>query len=482
MGLVVFDTFANVVDGKLVSTASTRHGINPATLEPLPPVPVSTRETVHDAVAAAKLAASGWAETPLNERQQRVVQFADALASQAGDFAKMLTLEQGKPLSAARDEVAQAVRVLKGVANLTLPEQLIEDTERRRVMTRYVPVGVCVGIVPWNFPIYLATVKLGPALVAGNPIIMKPSPFTPYCGLKLVELAQRFFPPGVVQVLSGDDNLGPWLTADPGVDKVSFTGSTATGIKVMQSCAQTLKRVTLELGGNDPAIICSDVDIATVAPKVAHLALYNSGQVCVAIKRVYVHSSIYKDFVAAMVRHIKSLVVGDGMDAASVLGPVQNVMQYQKLKNMVASIKSDNLNVSAGDIEGAFPDRKGYFMNPIVVDNPPDDSEIVSEEPFGPVFPVMQWDTEEEVIRRANSTSAGLGASVWSNDSSQASRIANQLQAGNVWINCHQEIQPNASFGGHKQSGIGSELGLEGLKAYCNVQTVYHDKGGSCRL
>ncbi|PNY25946.1 Uncharacterized protein TCAP_04119 [Tolypocladium capitatum] len=480
MSLVAFDTFANVIDGKLVSTTSARHGINPATLEPLPPVPVSTREAVRDAVAAARRAASAWAEVPLEDRQQRVVRFADALAGHTDAFATMLTLEQGKPvgnrlpdkrregdLSGARAEVGQAVRILKGAAALPLPEQVIEDTERRRVVTRYLPV---------------ATVKLGAALVAGNPIIMKPSPFTPYCGLKLAELAQHFFPPGIVQALSGDDSLGPWLTADPGVDKVSFTGSTATGIKVMQSCAQTLKRVTLELGGNDPAIICPDVDIATVAPKVAHLALYNSGQVCIAIKRVYVHASIYQDFVAAMVRHVKSLVVGDGMDPASVLGPVQNVMQYQKLKNMVATIESDKLKVSAGDLQDTFPDRKGYFVNPVVVDDPPDDSEIVAEEPFGPVFPVMQWHAEEEVIRRANSSSAGLGASVWSNDADQASRIARQLQAGNVWINCHLELQPNATFGGHKQSGIGSELGLEGLKAYCNVQTVYHDKGGSSRL
>ncbi|KAK2591431.1 hypothetical protein QQS21_010871 [Conoideocrella luteorostrata] len=479
MSRVAFDTFQNVIDGKLVSTTNTRHGINPARLEELPSVPVSSQDDVQAAVNAARRAATSWATVPLQERQQRVVQLADALVSQKEEFANMLTLEQGKPLSAAAGEVATAAGFLKGIAKLGLPDTIVVDNEEQRITTRYVPVGVCVGIVPWNFPITTISFKLGLALVAGNPIVLKPSPFTPYCGLKVVELAQQFFPPGVVQVLSGDDNLGPWLTAHPGVDKVSFTGSAQTGIKVMKSCAATLKRVTLELGGNDPAVVCADVDISTVAAKVATLALYNSGQVCVAIKRIYVHSSIYDEFLEAMLAAIKKMAVGDGLDSGSFLGPVQNKMQYEKIMNLFHSIQEDGLNVTTPHPEKTFSNKSGYYINPVVVTNPPDTSRIVQEEPFGPIFPVMKWDTEEEVIQRANDSRDGLGASVWTNSPTQADRIATQLQAGTVWINTHSQIQPDVAFGGHKQSGIGTELGIEGLKAYCNVQTIHQKKSGS---
>ncbi|KAK5988245.1 Putative aldehyde dehydrogenase FUS7 [Cladobotryum mycophilum] len=477
MTSITFETFSNVIDGKLVATTDTRHGINPANQQLLPPVPVSTSDDVDRAVDAAKRAAPGWAQTPISERREKMVQFSRAISSHSEGFANMLVLEQGKPLDFAKREANIAASLLEGCSKLNFEEEfVVQDTDSRRIVTRYVPVGVSVGIVPWNFPVSLTIVKLGPALLAGSPIILKPSPFTPYAGLKIVELAQQFFPPGVVQALSGDDSLGPMLTAHPGIDHVSFTGSTQTGIKVMQSCAPTLKRVTLELGGNDPAIICADVDIATVAPKVAALAFANSGQVCVAIKRVYVHSSIYKEFLTAMTNYVKTFVVGDGLNQSTTMGPVQNSMQYEKLKQLVASIEEGNLKIATGDIKTTFPDGKGYFMNPVIVDNPPDSSKIVVEEPFGPALPVMQWDTEEEVVRRANDSESGLGASVWSRDITQANRIGNQIQAGNIWINTHLELQANAAFGGHKRSGIGAELGVDGVKAYCNVQTIYQAK------
>ncbi|KAH7136982.1 aldehyde dehydrogenase [Dactylonectria estremocensis] len=473
MASLNFDSFLNVIDGNLVGSETTRHGINPATLEALPPVPVSIPSDVDAAVAAARRAASGWADTPLAERQQAVSNFADALEKHADGFIKMLVVEQGKPLAVAKIEVDQTVLILRGVAKLPFPEQVVDDTPGRRIVTRYVPIGVAVGIVPWNFPVNLASFKIAPALVAGNPIIIKPSPFTPYCGLKLAELGRDIFPPGVLQALSGDDNLGPWLTSHPGVDKVSFTGSTATGMKVMESCSKTLKRVTLELGGNDPAIVCADVDIPTVAAKVAALALFNSGQVCIAIKRVYVHSDIYQEFIAEVARNVEALKVGNGLDENVSVGPVQNALQFDRLKSLVSSLKEEKVKVLTGDLD-ALSKEKGYFVNPVVIENPPDDSKIVTEEPFGPVFPVLKWDTEEDVIRRANDTDMGLGASVWTRDTAQADRLARKLQAGTVWINSHLELRPDAAFGGHKWSGLGSELGIEGLKSYCNVQTIFY--------
>ncbi|KAL2208077.1 4-trimethylaminobutyraldehyde dehydrogenase [Sarocladium strictum] len=465
-----YSQFFNIIDGRSKTTQQVRHGINPANKEQLWPAPVSSREDVDDAVDAARRAAPAWAETSWEDRRKRVCQLADALEGSAGEFAKLLVLEQGKPISVARHEVGQAVIMLRGSAKNSLPDQIVEETAEHRVLTRYIPVGVCVGIVPWNL-----NFKLGPALMAGNPMIIKPSPFTPYTGLKFIELAQGFFPPGVVQALAGGDELGPWLTEHPGVDKVSFTGSTPTGIRVLQSCSKTLKRVTLELGGNDPAIVHPEVDIQATAANIGTLALYNSGQVCIAIKRVYVHSSIYDEFAQALAKFVQSMTVGDGMNETTQIGPVQNEMQYGKLKSLVAAIKRDGLKTLTGDLDNCFANDKGYFMSPVVIDNPPDDSEIVTEEPFGPIFPLLKWDNEEDVIRRANDSTNALGASIWSKDRVAASRMARRLQAGTVWINKHMELRPDAAFGGLKQSGMGCELGAEGLKAYCNVQTINAD-------
>jgi acyl-CoA reductase-like NAD-dependent aldehyde dehydrogenase len=258
-----------VINNQLTSTATTRHSINPATSRPNPEVPVSTQEDLDKAVKAARDAFKTWSKTSFEERRKALHAYADAIDANADGFAKTLTMEQGKPLSQSTVEVGMAGVWIRGLTALEIPTNTIEETEDRKIIQRYTPLGVCGGIVPWNFPILLAIGKIAPALYTGNTIIVKPSPFTPYCDLKLVELATQFFPPGVVQVLSGDDSLGPMITEHAGIDKISFTGSIATGKRVMASCAKTLKRVTLELGGNDPCIICEDVDIDAIIPKVS---------------------------------------------------------------------------------------------------------------------------------------------------------------------------------------------------------------------
>ncbi|OLN97064.1 Phenylacetaldehyde dehydrogenase 1 [Colletotrichum chlorophyti] len=468
--------FYNVIDGKLETTSKTRHSVNPSTLEANPEVPVSTAEDVDRAVQAAKRAQESWSDVPLEERQKALIKLGEALEAHADEFALMLTKEQGKALQFAKFEIQEAVKHFKGVATLPFPEEVISDSPDRKSPCFWVRAYLVSErrklLTDTN---YVACGKIGPALVTGNAFILKPSPFTPYCDLKIVELAQQIFPPGVFQVLSGDDNLGPWLTSHPGVDKVSFTGSTATGKRVMESCSKTLKRVTLELGGNDAAIVRPDVDVKAIAPKIAMLALYNSGQVCVAIKRIYIHESIYDELLTEITNVVESLPVGDGQQEGTVLGPVQNQMQFERVKELLKDIEAQKLKITAGSTEPAS-NSKGFFITPTIVDNPPENSRIVVEEPFGPVFPVLKWSDEADVIRRANDTLMGLGASVWSKDLEAAQRIAKKIKAGNVWINTHLELQYDSPFGGHKQSGIGYEYGAGGLKAYCNAQALYITK------
>ncbi|KAL8670583.1 MAG: hypothetical protein Q9168_004896, partial [Polycauliona sp. 1 TL-2023] len=412
---LAFETYHNLINNELTKTAKTRHSIDPATSEPKAEVPVSTQDDVDKAVAAARAAFKSWSKTTLEERGQKLVAYAGAIDSYKDDFANLLTAEQGKPLAQSYIEIGMATTWLRNFSTMEIPDETIEDTDERQIVLRYVPLGVVGGIVPWNFPILLAIGKIAPALITGNTLIIKPSPFTPYCNLKLVELGAQFFPPGVLQVLSGEEDLGPLFTAHPDIDKIAFTGSIATGKKVMAAAAPTLKRVTLELGGNDPAIICDDVDVDAIIPKLAMLSFLCCSQICMMIKRLYVHESIYPRFLAAFVEHTRSLKVGPGTDPEVFIGPVQNKMQFDKVRAMYQHISTSNWTPAlGGEVPAASPDKgQGYFFQPTIIDNPPDDSAIVTEEPFGPILPCLKWKDENEVIARANDSKTGLGASVW---------------------------------------------------------------------
>ncbi|EAU32170.1 conserved hypothetical protein [Aspergillus terreus NIH2624] len=460
-------TFYNVINNELTSTAQTRHGINPANRQPNPEVPVSTAEDLDRAVKAARQAFRKWSRTSFDERRAALNAFADAIEANAEPLAALLTQEQGKPLSQAAQEVGMAVQWTRSLPTLQIPETVLEDTEERKVIQRYTAMGVCGAIVPWNFPVLLAIGKIVPAVYTGNTVIVKPSPYTPYCDLKLAELATRCFPPGVVQALSGGDDLGPMITEHPGIDKISFTGSSVTGRRVMASCAKTLKRVTLELGGNDPCIICDDVDIDAVIPKVGpDYKLPTQG-------RLYVHEKIYDAFREKLVAFVQALKMGEGTEPDVFFGPIQNGMQFDKAKNLFASLSAEGLTPVLG---GAIPESKGYFVPPTIIDNPPDTARVVQEEPFAPILPIMKWSDEEEVLARANDTDMGLGASVWSKDMERAQRMADQLEAGSVWVNSHFDVAWNTPFGGHKCSGIGTEWGVNGLTQWCNSQTLYLKK------
>ncbi|KAF4311645.1 putative aldehyde dehydrogenase-like protein [Botryosphaeria dothidea] len=472
-----FTTFKNVVNNQLKSASNgkTRHSIDPSTEEALPEVPFSTKDDVDEAVNNARAAFPAWRDLSYDERAQKMLALADGVEANQQAFQDLLVKESGKPAQTAGIEVAMTIGHLREIAKLRLPAETIEDTEERSVVVRYTPLGVGCGIVPWNWPLLLGIGKVGSALLTGNTFIWKSSPFTPYSGLKLAELGAKIFPPGVLQALSGGDDLGPMVTEHPGIDKISFTGSTFTGKKVMESCSRTLKRVTLELGGNDPAIICDDVDLEKVVPKIGTFAFLNSGQICMDIKRVYVHEKIYDAFREALVNFTKAVKTGPASDPEVLVGPIQNSMQYEKVKDMYTEIAKQGWNAALG---GAVHERNapGYFVQPAIIDNPPDDSRIVVEEPFGPIIPLLKWSDEADVVRRANDTKMGLGASVWSKDLEKAGRMASKLEAGSVWVNTHFELAPYVPFGGHKWSGMGMEWGVVGMKGWCYTQSMWTRK------
>ncbi|PSR80254.1 putative betaine aldehyde dehydrogenase [Coniella lustricola] len=465
-------TFHNVIDNELVSTAKTRRGTDAATGQLLNiEVPVSTQEDVDRTVDAAHAAFLKWREVSVDDRAAYIAKFADAIEANQQEFAQLLSKETGKPPGAASIELFISLGWVRGTLKHKLTEEVIEENEQRSVVVRYVPLGVGVGIVPWNFPILLGLIKLASCLYAGNALIWKPSPFSPYTALKLGELGSKIFPKGVFNVLSGEEDLGPLLTGHPGVAKISFTGSVATGKKVVAACATTLKRVSLELGGNDVAIVRSDVDIAAAVPTIASIAFMLAGQVCFAIKRVYVHESIYEEFLAAFVDFVKNLKSGGPNDADAYFGPLQNSMQHAKVLDIFGDISKNGYKVALGG--EISEESQGFFLPATIIDNPPEDSRLVTLEQFGPIVPLLKWSDEDDVVRRANASLMGLGGSVWGKDIKAAEKMTRRLEAGTVWVNSHFEIGPEAPVGGHKESGLGVESGLEGLKGWCNMQSIF---------
>lgn len=467
----VDSNFVMSINGDAVTTEHTQPVYNPATRAVFAQVPDASREQLDQTVGFARAALKGWAATPAEGRQAALERYASLIEAHAEEFVSLLTREQGKPKAGAEWEVFGSVDWLRAVASQRLPDEVVEDGDDRRVVTRFTPVGVVGAIVPWNFPILLAIWKIAPALMAGCTMILKPSPYTPLCDLKLVELAQEAFPPGVINAVSGGDDLGIWMTTHPDINKIAFTGSTETGRHVMKSASETIKRVTLELGGNDPAIVLPDVDAKTVAPQLFWAAFQNNAQFCNSTKRLYIHEDVYDDVKDALVDFInENIKVGDGAEADTDLGPIQNSMQYGKVQDYFADCHANGYGFAVGgDIDET---AAGWFVPVSLVDNPPDDSRIVCEEPFGPILPLLKWSDEADVIARANDTIYGLGASVWGKDQEAVERIGSQLEAGTVWLNEVHQYSPFQAFGGHKQSGLGCENSLHGLMEYTNWQTM----------
>ena len=457
-----------LIDGRSLQTAAQLDVVNPATGQVFAHCAVAGAAELDAAVTAARRAFPAWRALSFAERADYIARLAAALQAHTEPLARLLTQEQGKPLGQSRDEIARGATLSVGMTKIELRSEVILDNAERHVELRYLPLGVAGIITPWNAPVNLAIGPLTSALYTGNCAILKPSPFTPLTTLRIGELMRDIFPAGVVQILAGGDELGALLTAHPGIDKISFTGSVATGKKVMASCAGTLKRVTLELGGNDAAIVLEDVDVEDVARKLFFAATVNSGQVCMAVKRIYAHEKIHDALCAALITEARKARLGDGLDPATTLGPIQNRRQFERVCELKADAARNGVLEEGQPVTG----DAGYFVTPTVVTGLSESDRLVTEEQFGPVFPVLKFSDVNDAIRRANDTRFGLAGSVWSKDVARAREIAGQLEVGTAWVNQHRNTMANVPFGGAKESGLGRTYSRLGLTAYMEPQVI----------
>jgi acyl-CoA reductase-like NAD-dependent aldehyde dehydrogenase len=457
-----------LIDGELVEGARVSEVINPATEKMVGLAPRASPAQLDTAISAARKAFTAWSFCAVEKRQEALRAAADAITEGADKLAHVLTQEQGKPLAAAKREVMATAAYFRHFANVTPSVSVLEDSSIRRVEVHRRPLGVVGAIVPWNFPLLLMAFKLPAALLVGNTVVLKPAATTPLATLLFGELIKDVFPAGVVNVIADENDLGAAMSSHPDIDKISFTGSTRTGRRVMAGAAPTLKRLTLELGGNDPAIVLDDVDPKEVAPKLFDAAFANSGQVCVAIKRLYVHDSIYDEICDELTQLARAAIVGDGLEQGTQLGPLQNKAQFDLVRELIDDARSRGAVIVGEEIEN----RPGYFIRPTIVREIADGTRLVDEEQFGPVLPVIRYFDTKEVVARANSSPFGLGGSVWSKDVGRAYALAKEINAGTVWVNQHMVLLPNIPFGGIKQSGFGVELGDDGLDEFTQPRVI----------
>jgi acyl-CoA reductase-like NAD-dependent aldehyde dehydrogenase len=455
-----------LVDGDLISGPHVAEVINPATAQPFTTCPRADLALLQHAVDAADAAFPRWSKLRFEERRDSLLQLADAMEARFNEFSTLLTREQGKPLAQAQFEIGGSIMALRYFAAIELADRSLRDSASERIFEHRTPLGVVAAITPWNFPMILLMLKVAPALACGNVVICKPAPTTPLTTLLLGELAAEILPPGVMSTLVDQNDLGAALTSHPRIAKVSFTGSTATGKKVMASAAGSLKRITLELGGNDPAIVLEDADIAKVAPEIFNAAMLNAGQVCLAAKRIYVPRSMHGALFDALGQLARKAVVGDGMDARTQIGPIQNRMQFERVLSLLEQSRGARL------VSGEIPQGTGYFVAPTVVAGLSDDAPLVAQEQFGPLIPVLAYDSLDEVVARANASPYGLGATVWTANPARGIEVARRIESGTVWVNKHMDLPFDVPFGGCKQSGIGREQGMAGVEEFTQARIV----------
>jgi acyl-CoA reductase-like NAD-dependent aldehyde dehydrogenase len=460
------------IGGESVAADSYTDIRNPAnTEEVVGQAPVGTKAHLDQAVDAAAKAFKSWRHSSDQERADACNAIAKVCTDNAEELAVLLTKEQGKPLGGlgSQFEMGGSAAWAGYTASISLEDKVLEDSDEKRIIQQRVPLGVVGSITPWNWPVMIAIWHIVPGVRTGNTVVIKPSPFTPLSTLRLVELINEQLPAGLVNVVSGGDELGAELTGHDGIDKIVFTGSIATGKKVMASAAERVAPVTLELGGNDAGIMLPGTDPAPFAEGMFFGSMINSGQTCGAMKRLYVHEDDLDKTVEALVGFAGNIPMGDGMEESSLLGPLQNERQFKRVIELVEDAKANGGKCVIGGEPMGGPN---YFYPVTFVTGVSDGVRLVDEEQFGPVLPIITYTDVEDAIERANGLEFGLDASVWGSDKEETARVAARLEAGTVFINKHAEIAPNVPFGGIKCSGLGVEFGEEGLAAYTSIKII----------
>jgi acyl-CoA reductase-like NAD-dependent aldehyde dehydrogenase len=463
--------YSMTIGGKPVAATKSFNVVNPADESIVAACPEGTTALIDEAVSSARRALASWAAAPDSERAAKLLAIADLVEQHHTELSELVTREQGKTQSGpgANLEVGGAAAWTRVTAGLSIPEETIQSDKTGSIVLHRKPVGVVASITPWNWPLLIAVWHIMPAIRVGCTVVIKPSPFTPLSTLRLVELMNQLLPPGVVNVVTGGVDVGNHLTNHTGIDKIVFTGSIATGKKVMGSAAQNLKRVTLELGGNDAGIVLPGTNIEPLLEKLFWGCFINAGQTCAALKRLYVHQDQYDEVVKKFAEYVAKIPVGNGLDPQNLIGPVSNKMQLDKVVAFVDDARARGATIVTG---GVRPKAPGFFYPLTVIADAADDMRVVKEEQFGPVIPIVKYKTVEEAITRANSLDVGLGGSVWGNDAKEAAQYASRLECGTAWVNQHGTLHPMAPFGGVKCSGIGVEFNVDGLKEYTTLQVM----------
>jgi acyl-CoA reductase-like NAD-dependent aldehyde dehydrogenase len=457
-----------LIDGELVDGASALDVINPSTGQVFAQAARADATLAARAISAAKRAVPAWNAQGYAGRSKVINAFASAIEARFGDFSRLLTQESGKPLAEAESEVGGTIAALRWAAAQELKPTILRETDHELIIEQHYPQGVVAAITPWNFPMILLIFKIGPALIAGNAVIAKPAPTTPLTTLLLGEVAAAIFPAGVFQTLVDLNDLGPLLTTHPDVAHVSFTGSTPTGKKVLASAVDTLKRFTLELGGNDAAIVLDDVEIERFAPRIFEAAMLNAGQTCLATKRVYAPRHMVDELARALGRLAEETTLGDGLEPGVTMGPIQNRAQYEKLLGFLQEARSEGVIVAGGPaVAGA-----GYFIRPTIVTGLPAGARLIREEQFGPILPVIAYDDIDDAVAQANDTDFGLGGIIWTADVARGVEVASRIETGTIWINQFLAVPFDVAIGGAKQSGLGVQNGLEGIKEFTQRRVV----------
>ncbi|MFJ5692644.1 aldehyde dehydrogenase family protein [Arthrobacter sp. NPDC093125] len=454
------------------SSGPTRTILDPATGETVGEAPVHTLEYLEEAVGAAATAQPAWAALGHDARSAALLTAADAVERSAEELARLLSREQGKPLNGpnARFEVGACAAWLRATATTELKPEVVVDDGETYAELHYKPIGVVGAIGPWNWPMMITIWQIAPALRMGNSVVVKPSKMTPLSVLALVKVLNEELPEGVLNVISGDREVGARLAEHPAVGKVMFTGSTAAGRAIIKSSADTVKRLTLELGGNDAGIVLPDADPKAIAEGLFWGAFLNTGQTCAALKRLYVHDDIYDAVCEELTAVAATMPMGNGLDENNVLGPLQNKAQYDVVANLVEAARAGGARILLGG--NPDPEQPGFFYPTTLVADIDNGNPLVAEEQFGPALPIIRYSTIDEAVEKANALDVGLGASVWSPNLAAAREVAARIEAGTVWINRHGAVDPRIPFGGAKQSGYGLEFGVEGLKALGVPQVI----------